>query len=69
MNDLVDDIHSDIEYPIEHYARDQASDNGRIESRKMKIQITYGEKCVDKISFNRREWSIFKPQSYDDLLA
>ncbi len=41
MNDQVDDIHTDIEYPIKHYGQDQESLNkkNKIIQKKTKINL------------------------------
>ena len=53
MNDRVDDIHSDIEYPIEHYEQDQ-------ESMHMN-QIDYWSKHQSRMNLPREmhEWDRF----------
>lgn len=55
MNDRVDDIHSEIECPTEHYGQDQESKQKEIEGMMGwgEWEATYGEKCVNKIGFNR----------------
>lgn len=56
MNDLVDDIHSDIEYPIEHYEQDRESMNrSKINCcSQINQHYTYRKKCMNKIGFDSR---------------